>query len=573
MSTPARPPQFDNLIWILIDGLRPDYLASCSGQTGSGLYIDQLLSSGLLFSRMFTGNGCSKTSLHAAFTSMYGVSNGVRGYTLENIDSLDPWVLTLPDHLKHAGFKTFRYCDKNDAECYATPKSGFDVWEDSGFHRLAKTPGSTFELPARDRFIDRFNAHRGSKFAFLHLLSLHDVCGDKETYHWKSETYRNAIAAQSEELRRLISRFERNERTLLVLSTDHGIMLDAHRLQTTRSRGVLLEDAHMRVFAAFIGSGIAPREVSRLTRTIDIAPTLLEAVGAPPMGAQGVSLWKATSGQPVPDLDILMTRDSAYEDPAWSDSPCTFGIRTNRWKYVTHRWRQENTWLMDLERHGDFQVNLAGQGLPIEKELRDRVFRELIVAPPRPVEIYHSHNARFSREDLRPEIRVLLPLRDKSPDAVKVVRSLLHQVGPYQELVVLDGTGDAATFIAVQKAFWPHPHLVHRRVNPDRLGIEVLDSITRAAAPYIAVVDPGIVHPPNLIHRLHEGLTGSGESSVSQISAPPTESVRGTEKPAGWMLRRIPVTVDPAAADTPLAAGAANGFRAHSSFQLQQSPK
>ncbi len=530
---------------MLVDGLRPDRLRACEGQAARDLYLDQLLRSGLLFAKMFTGNGCSKTSLHAAFTSMYGVNNGVRGYTLENLEHLDPWVLTLPDHLRRLGFRTFRYCDKNDLECHATPKSGFDVWEDSGFHRLAATPGGSFELPVRERFVDRFNQQAGRKFAFFHLLSLHDVCGDKETYHWTSGTYEAAIAQQSEEVQRLVRALDINEQTLLVISTDHGIMLDAHRLQTTREAGVRLDDGHLRVFSGWIGKGLVPRVVTQLTRAIDIAPTLLEAVGGPPMGAQGVSLWRAAAGHPLPELDVLMTRDSVYEDPPWPDSPCTFGVRTRRWKYVTHRWRPESTWLMDLERDGDYRVNLAGKGLPIERELRERVFRELIVAPEPPLVIYHRNGAPFSRADLRPVIRVIVPVTAQATGAEATIRSLLDQVGPYREVLVLDGSGSDPVFKSLQESFWPHPHLTHQRTPPAYLGREVLAAVANATTPFVALVTAGFRYPADFLHRLHRQLLEAPERSLASASPDATTPAAAGPQPLGWLLRRgapVPVT-------------------------------
>ena len=508
-----RPPEVPrkkrNIIWLLLDGLRPDKLFSCGNEERPRLFIDELMLSGTLFDNMYTAHGCSKTSCYAAFTSMYGASNGVNGYTYENFRRFDAHALSLTDHLKRAGYTNFRYCDKNDRENKVTPKSGFDVWESSGYKFLQATPNYSFDLPARRTFIDQYNNTDGPKFLFMHFLLLHDLMGDAEGYHWKSTSYEKCIHAQSQDVQLFLQQFKLEPDDLLVLSTDHGITLDRNRVEYTQQNGLRMEDWHFRVFCSLVGKSIPKTKTDRLVRTIDIAPTLLDLIGAEPMGAQGTSLVPLMEGKPFQQLQVMMARDSAYENPPWSDSPCTWSIRTEDWKYVVHRWRKEGNWFMNVREHGDYQVNLLGQGLPQEKELDNTLRTILIDSPKKPEEIYAETGQKFRRVDIEPVTTVVMPVQTSTPGLAETIYSVLDQIGPYFELVIVDADEGGETNATIQSIFPEHPYIRYHRIKAITPAELVNFGVSVARGAWLTLVAPDGALPEDHLYSFYQVFAGS----------------------------------------------------------------
>ena len=95
------------------------------------------------------------------------------------------------------------------------------------------------------------------------------------------------------------------ERTIIVVSSDHGESFFEHGYM---QHGPRVDDPVMRVpLIVRLPRGHpahrSGRVVDTLVRTVDIAPTILDAVGVPaPAGLDGVSLLPAIRGEPLPDL-------------------------------------------------------------------------------------------------------------------------------------------------------------------------------------------------------------------------------------------------------------------------------
>ena len=78
--------------------------------------------------------------------------------------------------------------------------------------------------------------------------------------------------------------------TLIVFAIDHGESLKEHR---ESGHGIFIYDATMRGAIVFSSSALfdqAYRVCDRLSATIDIAPTILSLLGAPPFGRAAPAL-------------------------------------------------------------------------------------------------------------------------------------------------------------------------------------------------------------------------------------------------------------------------------------------
>ena len=124
--------------------------------------------------------------------------------------------------------------------------------------------------------------------------------------------FQGAIRHLDTHFQRLVDAIDRlglKASTLVVFTTDHGIA--ANRSKTT------LYDRGMEITLLMQMPGVIGRGdvVQELTQNIDVAPTLLEAVGAPiPAELQGESFWKRLTGGDYVKHDAIFTERN-YHDP------------------------------------------------------------------------------------------------------------------------------------------------------------------------------------------------------------------------------------------------------------------
>jgi choline-sulfatase len=162
------------------------------------------------------------------------------------------------------------------------------------------------------------------------------------------------------------------EDLLTVFWSDHGEMAGDHGM-LHKSR--FFESA-LRVPLVIGWPGrIEPgRTTSALAVTVDIAPTILEAVGAiesmdMPRRYLGRSLWPALRD---PGANV---RDAAFSEVAKAGRRNTM-VRTERYKYAVHD-DGEGYMLYDLAEDPEERVNLIGHldMKAVEAEMRDRLLR------------------------------------------------------------------------------------------------------------------------------------------------------------------------------------------------------
>ncbi|GAG53845.1 unnamed protein product, partial [marine sediment metagenome] len=424
-----------NIVWLCLDGLRVDKLFCCGNHEQPKLFVDEVLSRGILFSKVFSAAAGTQTSMHAVFTSMYPSSNGALGWTREALNRLDPHVLSLTDFLKRGGYHTSFYCDAVTPQ--VVPKSGFDVWESSGYRvgKIIENTNPAMDCLKRDEFIHQYNQREGPKFAYLHMVLLHDL-NCKLGKSWPSEKYEYNITQISESLEQLLQKIKVDEDDLLIISTDHGVTLDTPYVEYERQYGPRHEEISNLTFCSFITKDITPCHINKLVSAIDIAPTILDIINTGPMGAQGRSLLPLMLGGIYEPVMVFREKGAAYDIPPSPNESNLWCVRTEKWKYVTHKWRKDCEWLIDLGNDPDYTNNLIGKGLEIEKTLRDAVHKMLIDNPKKPLEIYAENNLDFSRRGIKPVTSVIIPVVRATPHLKDSIESLLTQIGPYFELMI-----------------------------------------------------------------------------------------------------------------------------------------
>jgi N-acetylglucosamine-6-sulfatase len=163
------------------------------------------------------------------------------------------------------------------------------------------------------------------------------------------------------------------ENTLVLYMGDNGFSLGEHGLIDKRQ---MYEESLRVPLLAWAPGVIAPGTVIEpMVQNIDIAPTILDACGVPrPDSMDGTSFLPLLRGETVPWRDAVYY--VYYWERTYPQTPTMFGVRTDRYKYVTYYGIWDIDELYDLETDPQEMTNLIADParLPLVEELRKKVF-------------------------------------------------------------------------------------------------------------------------------------------------------------------------------------------------------
>lgn len=177
------------------------------------------------------------------------------------------------------------------------------------------------------------------------------------------QSFLNAIRATDEELEHFLAGLESLgllQDTLVVVTADHGESFGQH---DQREHHFALYEPNVRVPLVFLYPGLREavgKELSGVHSQIDLAPTLLAALGIPqPEPWQGRSIL----GEPQPQRPVYLVTVSNY---------AVLGLRQGRWKY--HYWvEQGQEELYDLQRDPAERHDLAARHPRLCEQFRRRL--------------------------------------------------------------------------------------------------------------------------------------------------------------------------------------------------------
>lgn len=394
-----------NVLVVVIEGARADHLSACGYHRRTTPFLEEVAAEGVRFRQMISVAPATVSAHASLLTGRYPCAHGAHA---EN-PRLGPGQPLLPEVLRAAGYRTAAFCTSREV----SPDSGFGRGFDDFFtqryqNRLADRAVS-YGRRAGDRLLRRADAGGrrtneavrewlagvdGPYFAFLHYdeprlplnpniapdaafldpeiaaLRLRPSAQDVDAYVAGGERLtglerRLVIAHYDSALRYVDGRLaeiaallrERGDwdRTLLVVTSDHGQMFGEHGLFGNR---VGLHDELLRVPLLLRCPGLIPQGfvVEEFAQTVDIAPTLLAALGiAVPPTMQGRELVARGRVTPGPDfavaerfrVDLASVRRRFPDADLAPWETRTKSIRTRKEKFV---WRaSEANEFYDLE--------------------------------------------------------------------------------------------------------------------------------------------------------------------------------------------------------------------------------
>ena len=380
LSAHAAPPA-DNqtltpVILISVDTLRADHL-TCYGYRGvETRHIDAIAQGGTLFAEVNSQVPLTLPSHVSLLTSTYPFWNGVE----DHAEPLAPGAVTLATALKSRGYNTAAFVGGFVLDQRFGLNQGFDVY-DSPFGLQGaqgidpselKRPGEEVSQAAM-QWIEKNSNH--PFFVFLHLYDLHTPYNLTP-----AQRTRFGGAGYDAELRYVdevlggfwdfLASKHLLEKTLIIFLADHGESLGEHG-ESTHSYFIYQSTLRVPLMIHWPSSRKTfPARVAEPVSLIDVAPTILQFLGAPrPDQFQGRSLMGLLSPRKAAAPREIYS-ESVYAQRHYGCSPLR-SIRVGHYKYIEAPKRE----FYDLARDPGEGQNLYSRQESLALSYRDRLLK------------------------------------------------------------------------------------------------------------------------------------------------------------------------------------------------------
>ncbi|MGA7380494.1 MAG: sulfatase-like hydrolase/transferase [Terriglobales bacterium] len=320
-----------NVVLITLDTTRADRMGFLGSKLGITPNLDALARQSVVFSRAYSQVPLTTPSHATMLTGTYPQFN-----LLQDMGSpLAKDLPYLPDILRQHGYHTAAFVGSQilDPKSVAAPgfDRGFEVY-DAGFH--SRAPGedryqsverrATVVVAHAVAWLSR--AQRAPFFLWVHLYDPHDPYDPPEPFkaRYRTAPYDGEIAYADFAVGKLLAALRARglyESTVIAVAADHGEAFGEHGEQT---HGLFLYDEtiHVPLLVKFAGGSPAARRVETRVGLVDLAPTILQAVGiTPPTTMQGESLMELVKPNPKSggaDRPAYAETDYPYRAFGWS---------------------------------------------------------------------------------------------------------------------------------------------------------------------------------------------------------------------------------------------------------------
>ena len=272
-----------SVLLITIDTLRADALGAYGGRAETP-WMDRLAREGVRFETAHAHNVVTFPSHANILSGQLALVHGVHDNTGFRFP---PDLPTLATRLKAVGFHTGAFVSAFVLDSRFGLDRGFDVYDDRATGIESQSP---FRVPDRlgsetiaaaKAWID---AQGDSQyFAWVHLYDPHYPYIPAEPFasRYARQPYLGEVAAVDAALGRLLGPIldgPHKDHTMIVLTSDHGESLGEHQEST---HGIFAYEATLHVPLILWSPTLDPAVIKRPVRHLDIAPTVLDALGRP----------------------------------------------------------------------------------------------------------------------------------------------------------------------------------------------------------------------------------------------------------------------------------------------------
>ena len=376
-GSPGSGPSLEgaDVLLVTIDTLRADALGFAGNERVETPALDRLAAAGRVFDDAHAHNVVTLPSHANILTGLYPFQHGVRENSGFVLGGSVPTLATL---LEEAGYATGAFVAAYPLDARFGLSRGFDTYDDS-FPRgsdpdrfvVAERRGDQVVAPA----LAWWNARRGKpRFLWVHLYDPHAGYEPPEPFasRYRDNPYLGEVAATDSFLTPLLAPFldGREPPALVVVTSDHGEALGEHGELT---HGLFAYEPTLKVPLVVWHPGIPPGRDARSARHVDIAPTILQALGLDvPETMPGRSLLAPAQAGEASYFEALST----HLNRGWAPLR---GTLENRKKYIDLPLPE----LYDLAADPGEKENLFARERRTSRALRDALPEESVWPPPR----------------------------------------------------------------------------------------------------------------------------------------------------------------------------------------------
>lgn len=332
----AEPPP--NLLLVTIDTLRADRVGAYGYRAAGTPVLDRMAREGVRVVEAVAQSPQTRPSHASIFTGRLPYEHGLR----DNASApLPPTLPTLATLLQSRGYDTGGFIGAYPVSRASGLDRGFATFDDPfGTAGPASAREARVERPAKevvDRALQWLGRPRQAPFfAWVHLFDPHAAYEPPAPYRerFAAKPYDGEVAYADAQLGRLVQWLDgsgRRDRTLLVVTSDHGEGLGEHGED---EHMLFVYDSTLRVPLLLSWPGQLPASsiVMGQFRTVDLLPTLLELLGAAPPATSGASrAAQIRSGGRIPDNESYA--ESLYGSLHFGWAPLR-ALRAEGWKYI-----------------------------------------------------------------------------------------------------------------------------------------------------------------------------------------------------------------------------------------------
>lgn len=343
-----------NVVLVSIDTLRADHLGCYGYEKATSPTLDALCAESVVFTQAIA-QAPSTLHSHASLLTSRIPHHHRASWAART--PLAAEAVTLAEVLSAAGYATAAFTGGGQMDRVFGLDQGFDLYQQPGTPRFAGTVREA--LPWLDEHA------REPFFLFLHSYETHhpyepepkyleavghdydgplpdvisldllrrvnsgDLALDEADLAHVVATYDAEIRSMDDGLALLLERLRQLgalDRTLLVFTSDHGEEFGEHGTVGWHSHTLYDELLHVPLVVRFPRAGFAGTRIDRQVRSLDIAPTVVAALGLDaPAAFQGIDLGALLRGEPQDELVAVSRQDR----PPGKDIE---SVRTADWK-------------------------------------------------------------------------------------------------------------------------------------------------------------------------------------------------------------------------------------------------
>jgi choline-sulfatase len=333
-ETPVKAPAVESaprhVLLVTIDTLRADRVGAYGYAKARTPHLDALAASGLRATHAYATAPVTLPSHASMLSGRYPPGHGAR----HNGVAMGEGVPTLATVLKAAGFATGAFVSAFPLDRRFGLATGFDVYGD----RWARGPDGrpaderSGQLTVDEALTWRRATGAARTFLWVHLFEPHAPYGDAASGRPLSDRYDDEIAEADRQVGRLLDGLGPDRAsTLVVVAADHGEAFGEHG---EIGHSLFVYDTTLRVPLILAGPGAARGLLPDPVSLVDIAPTVLAAVGVPapaPLDGETLRQDRGLLLRDEPPRQLYAETAAPFEDFGWSPLR---SVRAGTSKYI-----------------------------------------------------------------------------------------------------------------------------------------------------------------------------------------------------------------------------------------------